>query len=80
MQYDHEGVEITLLISAFQTSQLIEKTTSENFIIVHLVVWAERTIEFNRINSCCTMGNSADLCCDFANSYFIRNMSVKESR
>ena len=64
----------------FKHNQLITDSTSENVITVHLVVRTRQTTDFNRFKSRLTMGNSADSCGDFGNSYFIRNMSTMVSR
>ena len=47
MQYDHEGFEITLPVYAFQNNLLKAESTSENVIIVHVVVRARMTIDSN---------------------------------
>ena len=63
----------------FKHSQLITESISQNIIIAHLVVWTWQTIEFNRIKSWLTMGNSVAFCGNFGNSYFVYNIRMKES-
>ena len=48
----------------------------ENFVIVYLIVWTRQTIELNRTKSCKTIGNSAEFCGGFCNSYVVYNMSM----
>ena len=58
----------------FRHNQLIPESTSENVTIVHVVVRARQTIDFNSHQ---TMRNSADVCCDFGNSYYKGNTRTR---